>query len=247
MAKTSKNAWLEYDWKLDGGDARFRVDMSLYTNAPIEGCAELVFIYCASLSEQPLKAGELRRIDSLIARCIKKLGKEYVGCIESAAMHQYYFYIDSEEKYSAFQQMLQKERKLTVKLGCKSEPKWTTYFKLLYPDAAKLQTVRNKENIEKLYSNGDSEAARRLNLHMYFRSEPLRLQFEEAARREGFAIGSAVDREMSELPYGVILHIICPLKKRSVDEVTVLAIRIAEQFGGRLMFWDCPLAPQSLK
>jgi hypothetical protein len=45
----------------------------------------------------------------------------------------------------------------------------------------------------------------------------------------------------------VILHIICPLKKRSVDEVTVLAIRIAEQFGGRLMFWDCPLAPQSLK
>ena len=48
MAKTSKNAWLEYDWKLDGGDARFRVDMSLYTNAPIEGCAELVFIYCAS-------------------------------------------------------------------------------------------------------------------------------------------------------------------------------------------------------
>ena len=66
MAKTSKNAWLEYDWKLDGGDARFRVDMSLYTNAPIEGCAELVFIYCASLSEQPLKAGELRRIDSLI-------------------------------------------------------------------------------------------------------------------------------------------------------------------------------------
>ena len=101
MAKTSKNAWLEYDWKLDGGDARFRVDMSLYTNAPIEGCAELVFIYCASLSEQPLKAGELRRIDSLIARCIKKLGKEYVGCIESAAMHQYYFYIDSEEKYSA--------------------------------------------------------------------------------------------------------------------------------------------------
>ena len=78
-------------------------------------------------------------------------------------------------------------------------------------------------------------------------AEPLRLQFEEAARREGFAIGSAVDREMSELPYGVILHIICPLKKRSVDEVTVLAIRIAEQFGGRLMFWDCPLAPQSLK
>ena len=67
MTKTSKNAWLEYDWKLDGGDARFRVDMSLYTNAPIEGCAELVFIYCASLSEQPLKAGELRRIDSLIA------------------------------------------------------------------------------------------------------------------------------------------------------------------------------------
>ena len=54
MTKTSKNAWLEYDWKLDGGDARFRVDMSLYTNAPIEGCAELVFIYCASLSEQPL-------------------------------------------------------------------------------------------------------------------------------------------------------------------------------------------------
>lgn len=51
---------------------------------------------------------------------------------------------------------------------------------------------------------------------MYFRSEPLRLQFEEAARREGFAIGSAVDREMSELPYGVILHIICPLKNAAL-------------------------------
>ena len=181
-------------------------------------------------------------------------GKQRVQQLkEGESFMQYTMYYEEQQKidYDEYgrlkQQLLQKERKLTVKLGCKSEPKWTTYFKLLYPDAAKLQTVRNKENIEKLYSNGDSEAARRLNLHMYFRSEPLRLQFEEAARREGFAIGSAVDREMSDLPYGVILHIICPLKKRSVDEVTVLAIRIAEQFGGRLMFWDCPLAPQSLK
>lgn len=113
-----------------------------------------MFSSTAQAFEQLLKAGELRRIDSLIARCIKKLGKEYVGCIESAAMHQYYFYIDSEEKYSALQQLLQKERKLTVKLGCKSEPKWTTYFKLLYPDAAKLQTVRNKENIENFIRTG---------------------------------------------------------------------------------------------
>lgn len=49
-----------------------------------------------------------------------------------------------------FSSCFKKNCKLTVKLGCKSEPKWTTYFKLLYPDAAKLQTVRNKENIEKL-------------------------------------------------------------------------------------------------
>lgn len=247
MTKTGKNAWLEYDWRVDGSDARFCVDMSLYAKAPVESSTELVFVYFASPSEKPLKAGEMRRVEGLVARCVKKLGKDYVGCIQTAAMQQYYFYTDSEEKYSALQQLFQKERRLTVKLGCKHEPKWTTYYKLLYPDAAKLQTVRNKENIEKLYSNGDSEAARRLNLHMYFRSEPLRLQFEEAARREGFAIGSAVDRELSELPYGVVLHKICPLKKRDVDEITVHAIRIAEQFGGRLMFWDCPLAPQSLK
>lgn len=233
-----------YDWRLDSGDALFAVDLSLYSTSPNPDRAVLAYICYSKNDESRLSDSDARRIDAYADKISRKLGYGYAGYIQTALKRQYYIYIGLEEEYELIKAMAEKQKRLCVQVGSKNEASWASYFKLLYPDAAKLQTVRNGETLKKLYDNGDSTAPRRLNIHMYFRTESIRLQYEETARREGFAIGTSEEREQSELPYGVVLHRICALKKRDVDAVTVQAIRIAERYGGRLLFWDCPIVPR---
>lgn len=242
---TKKNTWLEYDWRLNGADALFGVELALYHDAPDEKRKVLAFIYCCSKDSEVLDAADVKRAEKVARNCVKSIDSPCAGFIQTGNMRQYYFYLSDKKEYDALKAVANKEKKLSCRVGGKNEPGWDTYFKLLYPDAAKLQTVRNGETIEKLRANGDSSEPRRLNLHVFFRGEPLRLQFEDEARKAGFAIGSSEYRSESEFPYGVVLHRICPLIKREVDAVTVLAIRIAERFGGKLMYWDCPIVPQA--
>ncbi|MBR6007431.1 MAG: DUF695 domain-containing protein [Clostridia bacterium] len=235
---------LEYDWRLDGESAKFSVDLALYDRAPDEEHTILAFVGCFSNREgRELTAGELRHIDSFIAKCERKVKPLIGGYIEKATIRQYYFYLASRDDYEKLKTLAERERGFDCRIGGKLEPEWTSYFRILYPDAAKYQTVRNEEQIGLLYERGDSEAPRRLNLHLFFATPQARHAFEEAALQEGFAIGEAEELESGDLPCGIVLHRICALRKRDIDTVTVQAIRAAERFGGCLRYWDCPIVP----
>lgn len=260
---------MKYDWRLGSEEAEFCVDERLYPNAPMENLPFLASVQCANLHGKELTKRDLRCMKAFAAKCERKPGF-FAGYIHTSAMCRYFFYLPDEEAGSQLTLLASKQRHLDVQIETKSDPSWETYFKLLYPDTAKMQTVRNAEITKMLYANGDSTAARRLNLHMYFKSEPIRMQFEEAARLEGFAIGNAeegyIDGDKHDeennaeqpkheyqnaevgdglLNNGVVLHRICAMKKRDVDAVTVHAIRIAERFDGVLAYWDCPIVPRA--
>ena len=240
---TQKQGYLTYDWKIDGKDALFAVDPELYASAPDKFCDTLVFIFLANKEGKPLSAAERMRIDLFEAKCVKKTAVHFAGFIEIAGARQYYAYIE-RKKYAALREIAEKEKHLKIRIAKKHEPSWKTYFKLLYPDAAKYQTVLNAEQIETLYANGDSEAPRRLNLHMFFQNEILMMQFAQEALNDGYAIDESEIRYENKLPYGITVRRICGLNKRSVDALTVHTIRLAEHFGGQLLFWDCPIAPK---
>ncbi|MBR0136608.1 MAG: DUF695 domain-containing protein [Clostridia bacterium] len=235
---------LQYDWRLDGEPARFSVDLSLYDGAPDAKYPILAYVGCSSKKEgaQPGFL-EKRRMDAFAAKCKKKLDLVPVGAIETGTIRQYYFYLPSKPEYDALKQLCEAEKGFVCRAGGKKEEDWGTYFRILYPDAAKYQTVRNEEILAQHYDLGDSDAPRRLNLHIAFKSDPARNAFIEAARQKGFAVGEFEEFDDTDLSAGVVLHRICALKKFDIDALTVQVIRIADEHEGRLLFWDCPIVP----
>lgn len=244
MKARRESTFLQYDWRLDGEYASFTVDLALYDRAPDPAYPILAYVGCSSLDEgSGLGAGDLRRINAFEAKCRRRLDAVLAGMIETDALRQYYFYLPSRSVYEELKQLSEKKPGFSCKVGGKKEEDWASYFRILYPDDAKYQTVRNSEILEQHYDRGDSEVPRRLNLHMGFMNDPARKAFIDAARQEGFAVGEYEDFDSDELPYGVVLHRICAFRKFDIDAVTIQAIRIAERSEGKLLFWDCPIVP----
>lgn len=246
MAKNT--SWLEYDWQLDGEPARFGVELSFYRTAPDEQHPFVCYLCFQRLDEKELTPADLKRIASVAAACAKKIKLLPAGFVQTGTLRQYYFYTASKEQYDVLKALSEKERKLLVRVGGKREDDWATYFKLLYPNEVKLQTVKNREQVEKLRRIGDNvEASRRINLHVSFRTEQQRLLFEETARQAGFAIGSPEFHSEYELPNGAVLYRISTLKQADIDALTVRTVKLLQKLDGRLLYWDCNIVPKSVK
>lgn len=172
---------------------------------------------------------------------------EIAGYIEAADSLKYYIYLPSDAellRLKALAADMKNAGGVALELTSRTEPEHESYYELLYPDEAKLLTVRNGEIIAELYKNGDSDTPRRLNLLLAFPTEADCAAFASAALDEGFATGEYKDVADGELPCGVVVHRICAMKKWDVDALTVHAQRLAEEYGGRLLYWDCPIVPR---
>lgn len=239
--------WLQYDWDVHGIPAIYTVDLDL--SEPLAGYETLLWISC--ISSRPdakmFDPGELRACERAFKKTVNVLdGAVYVGCIDLPAQRQYYFYTSKEEDLDALSAL--KERKLLLESGRAHEPKWQTYANLLYPDAAKFQTVENGRIIALLTQRGDQVGVnRRLSLNVFFPTEPTRILFEEQARVNGFAIGKPLFVPEQPLPYGVTIYCLSTLDKRTVDAITTRVIRIAASMDGMLMNWDCALVPKKVR
>ncbi|MBR5949420.1 MAG: DUF695 domain-containing protein [Clostridia bacterium] len=242
---------LRYDWRLDGQAAEFGVDLHLSARAPMRSHPVLAFVSCAfpSDTEARITPAVLKKAVSFIKKSVKELNAVAAGYIETEHELQYYIYLPSTAEYERMKALSAEQKTadgLEFMVGGRSEPDWESYFTVLYPDEAKTQTIRNGEIIEELFKSGDSETPRRLNLLLAFPTEADCTAFAAKALDEGFATGEYKDVSDGELPCGVVVHRICAMKKWDVDAVTVHAIRIAEEHGGKLLYWDCPIVPRKL-
>lgn len=242
---------LSYDWRIEGQAAEFGVDLLLFESAPVKTLPVLAFVSCAGADEsgEELTPAALKTVLAFVKKCEKQLTCVTAGYIETDASVQYYIYLPSIAEYERMKALAGEWKSadgFELVVGGHSEPDWESYFTVLYPDEAKLQTVRNGEIIAELMKSGDSETPRRLNLLLAFPTEADSEAFASAALDEGFATGEFKDVADGELPCGVVVHRICAMKKWDVDAVTVHAIRIAEEFGGKLLYWDCPIVPRRI-
>lgn len=243
MAKGS--VWLEYNWDLDGEAALFGVELSYYRTAPDASHPLLLYFCCQRTDGKPLEPADVRRAEAVASRCARRIKCAPAGFVQTDTLRQYYFYASGKDDHDILEKIGSGERKLVCRIGGKREDDWATYFQLLYPNEAKYQTIRNREQVEKLRSIGDNtEATRRINLHVCFRTEQARLLFEETARQAGFAIGSAEFNSDSELPNGVVIYRISSLKLKELDALTVRVMTLAQKYDGRLLYWDCNIVPK---
>ncbi len=233
--------WFEYDWQVEGIPALFSVDLSLAELGKSSVYPLMIYISCMTPEGKPFTRMELVHLNGLLKK-FKKLLPIFAGSIETEDQHQLYFYAEDDSAFSEIRALCKTQKGAGCRAGCMAEPDWRTYYKLLYPDAAKTQTEHNRKNIELCRSKGDCiTAARRINLDVYFPTEALMMSFSEQARQSGFAISRGDFAQESELPHGVVLHIICSLEKRRIDRLTTRVIRDAAKFGGQLVYWNCQI------
>ncbi|NLB62473.1 MAG: DUF695 domain-containing protein [Clostridiales bacterium] len=249
MAKGKKlkkiDNWFEYDWQFEGADALFGVDQGINFDLDKHG-KSLITMLCTS-RQTALKISEIkafeRKKNSVV--CVQKKGFNisYVGYIETMNIVRYYFYTDNCDNLNLLESMFKNQKRISF--DCRQDDSHSFYTTVLYPSAAKLQTELNREQIFAYKNRGDNvDVPRKINLHMYFASEPLRILFEEEARLSGYAIGEAEFTMEFEQPHGVIVHKISSLNKHEIDSVTTGIIVVAEKYEGVLMFWDSAFIPK---
>jgi hypothetical protein len=235
--------WFRYDWPIEGVSARFTVDMEL-ADIPGWEWPFLLYLSCESRRKgaPSLNAVESARAESLKKSFLKKTACLYAGFIEVGTQRQFYFYTREKRAKRPLDELAERERILLCRSGGAEEPEWITYRQLLYPDAAKLQTERNRDQIELLRKNGDClTSVRRVTFSLFFATESIMLLFAEQARLSGFAIAGPVYEPEYELAYGAAIVRLSTLDKAEIDSLTTRAVRIAEKYGGELRYWESPV------
>lgn len=247
MAK-QKISWFEYDWRFEGDEARFGVNSSFYSpNDEIAlptGHNFLEVLLLSSAKGNAIQDKDFDRITEFLLKFVNKVDSERImiaGYIRTVKLLRLYLYFTDKKDINEFETLFLKQKQYARSFEMKSEQDYSTLIKMLRPDSLKLQTINNAETIRMLQKKGDISAPRRMNLHLAFKNEPTLLMFCDTALKEGFAIGIQESHESYDLPCGIVLHRICAMKKRDVDSVTTHAIKLAELFDGRLLYWDCPI------
>lgn len=243
MGKIQKlDVWFEYDWQYEGKEAAYCVDMT-YENE-LDRLGEVLVTLTCKGKKGTITDGEYRKYEKLRDKIVKKLFVTYVGLIESSDAVRFYFYANTHEVGLQIEKIIKRIANV-VACDCCYDKEKNLYKKTLFPDRAKLYTEENRKHINTFAENGDCmHAPRKINFHVFFPSEPLRILFEEQARLSGYAIGDAEFIMEYPLPHGIAVHKICSLNKADIDDATSRLIYIAQKHEGELYFWDCVLVPK---
>ncbi len=231
--------WLSYEWELEGKTAQFRVDLQYWELLPVLSYTHLIFVSCAP--KRPSSAAfhhtEVRHVNLLKQQLTEHLSARaiYVGSITLPALVQYYFYTADESLMQTVSDVVRDERDLAVSYGCASEPRFATYYRLLFPDDAKLQSVENVEYIKDVIKNGgDTTLVRRVTLRMGFLTPELRERFILDVPHAGFTVEETVTTDSATHPYCVDIRGYSTLIPAELNRYTARAIRIAVRYEGLL-------------
>lgn len=229
--------WLCYDWYRKGMPIRVCVELSYEGGEETASLPVLVRVAMATRKRKGQLGGDRRRMEKLA----RKLKLAYVGSAAGAEETEHFLYGPEGTE------PLEVEAKLGrgAEAICRPDPGWEAYHTLLLPDAARYQTVVNRQFSQKLYQLGDDPAsARRVSFYCHFCREADGLSFAGQALEKGFAVGEIRYEPARELPHEVVLHRVSDLAPKSIDALTTRAIRLAQAQGGALSGWDCPVIPR---
>lgn len=233
-----------YKWDLRGQLADFAVDLEYAAKLDLLGdFTTLLHVTCLPLDgeQAAFSKRELRKLTDVQERCTALLGKAgaFVGRIDVGAQRRLYYYTSDAKLLLALNNFCAKESAFALSCTRVNEPNRQTYYRLLYPNAAKFQGKRNEEFIEIMRSRGDDLASmRRINLHLLFAGAPAMNAFAAEAKTAGFAIGNTGFIPERETPHTLSVHAVSRLEWEELTKLTTEAITIAERCGGTFGYVD---------
>lgn len=231
--------WLKYEWEYNDQEAVFQVDLQYWELLPSLAYKQLVFISIAP--RDPAAAtftrSEERRTTALQHMLAEQLEDVaiFIGGIALKNLIQFYFYTADKMLIQRVAGICRSETKLQITCGSVTEPHYATYYRLLFPDDAKLQSVENAAYIKSVqHRDGDTAMVRRVRLTMAFPSEEACDAFSEDVPRLGFTAGLRESIGNSTHPYRIVLNGFSTLKLYDLNRCTARAIRGALPYGGVL-------------
>ena len=229
--------WLKYEWEWNGREAVFQVDLQYWELLPTLAYSQLVFV---SIAPRESEAEAFSRAEERRAASLQHLFAEsledaaiFVGGIGMKNLLQLYFYTSDEALIHRVSAICRAESKLCVTCGHVAEPHYSTYYCLLFPDDAKLQSVENAAYIRSVqHSDGDLSLVRRVRLTMAFAAEEDCDAFLSEIPRLGFTAGGRESVGNSTHPYRVELNGFSSLKLNELNRLTTRAITGALPYDG---------------
>jgi hypothetical protein len=231
--------WLKYEWEWNEREAVFQVDLQYWELLPTLAYSQLVFV---SVAPREPEAEAFSRAEERRAASLQHLLAEqiedaaiFVGGIGMKDLLQFYFYTSDEALIHRVSAICRAETKLRVSCGHVTEPHYATYYCLLFPDDAKLQSVENASYIKSVqHRDGDLSLVRRVRLTLAFASEEACDAFLEEIPRLGFTMGGRESVGNSTHPYRVELNGFSSLLLHDLNRLTTRAINGALIYGGVL-------------
>ena len=231
--------WLTYEWEYKGERATFRVDMQYWDLLPVLSYSQLIYV-CVSPKDPMAKAFngvEQYRFRSLRHRLIDEMeGRAiHVGSVYTDTLRALYFYAAETDAIQQASAICREYGMLAITCAHASEPHFTTYYRFLYPDDARLQSVENAVYIEAMRKRGaDLEMVRRVNLTLCFLSVEDRNAFLKEVPRLGFTPGGTFWDGESTPPACCTVSGFTSLSLPKLNHFTARAISAAAPLEGML-------------
>ncbi len=231
--------WLTYEWEYKGERATFRVDMQYWELLPVLSYSQLVYVCVApkdplaksfnKVEQYRFRLLRHRLIDELEGRAI------HVGSVYADALRCLYFYAAETDVIQQASAICRDYRMLAIICAHASEPHYSTYYRFLYPDDARLQSVENAAYIEAMRKRGsDLETIRRVKLTLSFFTAEDRNAFLKEVPRLGFTPGGTSWEAESTHPAACTVSGFTTLQLPKLNRFTARAISAAAPLEGML-------------
>lgn len=240
--------WDFYFSNINGQKASSFVNLGIHKEAPLAGYEYLacVSVKMNSPQEDGLSSQEefsllSKMEETLINALTFNTESQYVGRVTFAGKRDFYFYLtDTEKLQNIVNEAMQKHSDYPFDIHCKGEKAWDTYFALLYPTPAQMQTIQNRHIIEQLERAGDSLKKERPVFHfIYFNTDTDRENFISRVSPAGFTIHTKeFDDALTEFAYSLQIERVDKVDWESVNEYVAYLSAIAQDCHGTYDGWE---------
>lgn len=191
--------WLKYEWTWREQSAVFRVDMQYWNLLPVLSYTQLVEVSVSA--KHP--GGRFRAADHYLFNLLRKKlidkmsGKcIYVGGVSNDTLRNLYFYANDPAVFQEFSELCGGYKSLSVSMRLTREQDYATYYSLLYPDDAKLQSVENEVFLKELKKKeNELTLVHRVRMTAAFLNAEDRSSFMENATVFGLTVGQCFSLE----------------------------------------------------
>jgi uncharacterized protein (TIGR01619 family) len=244
--------WKPYLCNVNGKIASIFVDLGLRESVPIGSKPWLLWTWvhfqsprADGLSDSK-EAPTLYKIEDVLNLCVARACTAIpCGRITTEGRREFYFYGETKDGFrKAVGQALTGFDGYKFDVGEQEDSLWEQYLNVLYPSPEDLQRIANMDLLDVLVEKGDVlTAAREVQHWIYFRSEPARALFRDAATAAGFGFVSESSSK-GELPFGIVVARTQSIEQNSIDRTVFELLNLSRRFDGDYDGWETPIVTQ---